>query len=182
MDLNKLMGFGFNIFFVVILILIILYSLKIMSKDVGRKDKSNTNEKVKEKPVAKVNKSKFEENKIEKPIKVVNTTKRPQTEEKKSFGLKVDSTFTGSKYKAGTVIPMRNTITIGRKEENSIVLSDKFVSSNHARIYVKDNTVILEDLNSTNGTFVNEQRVSGKIRIGVNDSIRLGSTVFKIIG
>lgn len=188
MDLNKLMGYGFNIFFVIVLILIILYSLRIMSKDVGRKDKKNTkNEKANEKPVApvaKINKSKpVEERVVNKPAaKVASPTRKPQAEEKRSFGLKVESTFAGSKFKAGAVIPMRNITTLGRKEENSIVLSDKFVSSNHAKIYVKDGAIILEDLNSTNGTFVNEQRISGKIRVGINDEIRLGSTVFKIVG
>lgn len=182
MDLNKLMGLTFNIFFVIMLLLIIFYSLRIMSKDVGNKDKIKGKSKkgnVEEQPVAKASKSEAKSKKIERPVK---SAKPIQTEEKKSYALEVQNTFAGSKFKPGTIVPMRNIITLGRKEGNSIVLADKFVSSNHARIYVKDNIIILEDLNSTNGTFVNDQRVSGKIRLGVNDSIRLGSTVFKIIG
>lgn len=174
MDLNKLMGFAFNIFFVVMLLLIIFYSLRIMSKDVGDKGKNKENKNKVDKPVNKVKSE--PKKKVERPIS------RTSTEEKRSYGLEVVATMTEGRLRVGTVIPMKNITTLGRKEENSIILNDKFVSSNHARIYVKDNNIILEDLNSTNGTFVNEQKVTGKIRIGVNDSIRLGSTVFKIIG
>ena len=174
MDLNKLMGFAFNIFFVIMLLLIIFYSLRIMSKDVGNKDKKKENLNKADKPVNKVKSE--PKKRTEKPVGKIST------EEKRSYGLEVVSTMTEGRLKTGTVIPMKNITTLGRKEENSIILNDKFVSSNHARIYVKDNNIILEDLNSTNGTFVNEQKVAGKIRVGVNDSIRLGSTVFKIIG
>lgn len=180
MDLNKLIGLVFNIFFVIMLLLIIFYSLRIMSKDVDTKGKvkpkAKKDEKT-EKPVAKVSKSESKKP-IEKPVKKVQTV---QTEEEKSYALEVQTTFAGSKLRPGSIVPMRNILTLGRKEGNSIVLADKFVSSNHARVYVKNNIVILEDLNSTNGTFVNDQRVSGKIRVNVNDSIRLGSTVFKVI-
>ena len=174
MDLNKLMGYAFNIFFVVMLLLIIFYSLRIMSKDVGNKEKSKESRNKADKPVNKV-KSEPKRN-PERPSAKVST------EEKRSYGLEVVATMTEGRLRVGTVIPMKNITTLGRKEENSIILNDKFVSSNHARIYIKDNNIILEDLNSTNGTFVNEQKVAGKIRVGVNDSIRLGSTVFKIIG
>lgn len=184
MNLDKLMGFTFNIFFVIMLLLIIFYSLRIMSKDVGTKDKGKNkskNNEAEEKPVAKAKKSEVKKPRVDKQ-KVDKLVQQVQTEEKKSYALEVQTSFAGSKFKEGTVVPMRNIITLGRKEGNSIVLTDKFVSSNHARIYVKDSIIILEDLNSTNGTFVNDQRVTGKIRLGVNDSIRLGSTVFKIIG
>ncbi|MGL4655207.1 MAG: FHA domain-containing protein [Sarcina sp.] len=174
MDLNKLLGFAFNIFFVIMLLLIIFYSLRIMSKDVGEKDKSKSNKNKVDKPVNKVKSE--PKRKAERPVN------RASTEEKRSYGLEVIATMTEGRLRVGTVIPMKNITTLGRKEDNSIILNDKFVSSNHARIYVKDNNIILEDLNSTNGTFVNEQKVTGKIRVGVNDSIRLGSTVFKIIG
>ena len=174
MDLNKLMGFAFNIFFVVMLLLIIFYSLRIISKDVDGKDKSKDNKNKVDKPVNKVKSE--PKKRVERPANVA------QAEEKKSYGLEVIATMTEGRLRVGTIIPMKNITTLGRKEDNSIILNDKFISSNHARIYVKDNTIILEDLNSTNGTFVNEQKVIGKIRVGVNDSIRLGSTVFKIIG
>lgn len=174
MDLNKLMGFAFNIFFVVMLLLIIFYSLRIISKDVDGKGKSKDNKNKVDKPINKVKPE--PKKRVERPIN------RASAEEKRSYGLEVIATMTEGKLRVGTIIPMKNITTLGRKEDNSIILNDKFISSNHARIYVKDNTIILEDLNSTNGTFVNEQKVTGKIRVGVNDSIRLGSTVFKIIG
>lgn len=174
MDLNKLMGFAFNIFFVIMLLLIIFYSLRIMLKDVEGNDKAKDNKNKVDKPVNKVKSE--PKKRVERQV---NTT---PTEEKRSYGLEVIATMTEGRLRVGTIIPMKNITTLGRKEDNSIILNDKFISSNHARIYVKDNTIVLEDLNSTNGTFVNEQKVIGKIRVGVNDSIRLGSTVFKIIG
>lgn len=186
MDLDKIIGFAFNIFFVVMLILIILYTLKIMSKDLDTK----TKKKVKSNNLEKNSNSKVNNTKTKAKLETKQTKVRPENIREVSnintnqgkFKLAVMKTMTEGKLRVGNEIQLANITTLGRKEDNSIVLNDKFVSSNHARIYVKGNEIILEDLNSTNGSFVNEQRVAGRIRIGVSDSIRLGSTVFKVIG
>lgn len=101
----------------------------------------------------------------------------------KAHGLEVLSSMNEDQLRVGSVIPVTSTITLGRKDDNSILLNnDHFVSSYHAKIYVRNNEFYLEDLASTNGTYVNEEKISGRIRLRVNDTVRLGSTVFKVIG
>ncbi|MEG6615241.1 DUF3662 and FHA domain-containing protein [Peptococcaceae bacterium 1198_IL3148] len=72
-------------------------------------------------------------------------------------------------------------IDIGRRELNDIVLKDPSVSRIHAQIEVKDDTYVLTDLNSTNGTYVNDVRISQKV-LKSGDTIVFGTTVctFKV--
>ena len=114
-----------------------------------------------------------------KDVKGGNKKKAPG---KKAHGLEVLKTISNGTLGIGSVIPVTSTISIGRREDNSIVLNDQFVSSYHAKIYVKNNDFYLEDLASTNGTFINDSKVEGRVRLKVNDQIRMGSTVFKVIG
>lgn len=107
--------------------------------------------------------------------------KRVPTSNKKAHGLEVVSTGSSEVLKVGSVIPVRATIKLGRKEDNSICLNDQFVSSYHAKLYVRNNDFYLEDLNSTNGTYVNGSKINGRVRLKVDDEITLGSTIFKVI-
>ena len=114
--------------------------------------------------------------------KDVKGGKKKKAPGKKAHGLEVLKTISNGTLGSGSVIPVTSTISIGRREDNSIVLNDQFVSSYHAKIYVKNNDFYLEDLASTNGTFINDSKVEGRVRLKVNDQIRMGSTVFKVIG
>ncbi len=70
-------------------------------------------------------------------------------------------------------------ITIGRAPDNTIVISDPTVSSRHARLYLQGTQWYVQDLGSTNGTFVNNMRVTQHpVRIG--DQIRLGAIVIQV--
>lgn len=69
------------------------------------------------------------------------------------------------------------TVQIGRISDNDIVLPDPNVSRVHARVELRDGSYVVTDLESTNGTWVNEQRVE-TARLRENDVIRLGSTRF----
>ncbi|GIM28228.1 FHA domain-containing protein [Clostridium polyendosporum] len=100
---------------------------------------------------------------------------------RRAHGLEVLESGENKSLKIGSIIPVRTTITLGRKEDNSIVLHDQFVSGYHAKLYVRNNEFFLEDLESTNGTFINKQRISGRVRLKIEDEIRLGSTIFKVI-
>lgn len=64
-------------------------------------------------------------------------------------------------------------ITIGRAPQNTIVIPDSNVSANHCRIYRSGGRVVIEDLNSTNGTFVNGRRIMREY-IRANDLVMLG--------
>lgn len=77
--------------------------------------------------------------------------------------------------------PSTAPITLGRAPDNTIVIADNTVSSRHARLFLQGNQWYVQDLGSTNGTFVNEQRVSQHpVRVG--DRIRLGAIVIQIAG
>ncbi|MFC1848999.1 FHA domain-containing protein [candidate division CSSED10-310 bacterium] len=70
-------------------------------------------------------------------------------------------------------------ITAGRSDVCDILLSDKSISSCHAKISQQGDNYYLEDLGSTNGTFVNEKRViREKIKLNFGDAIRMGQTQF----
>src|SRR5262245_65507316 len=65
-------------------------------------------------------------------------------------------------------------ITIGRGATQTLVCDDRDVSRQHARVSVVNGAVVVEDLNSTNGTFVDEERISGAVTLKEGGRIRLG--------
>ena len=65
--------------------------------------------------------------------------------------------------------------TIGRVEGNDIVIPDPLVSASHARIFRKSGEVFLEDMGSTNGTFVNGARIKGVAKIDESSIIRIAN-------
>lgn len=99
-----------------------------------------------------------------------------------NFGLEIVEPGNSINLKRGGVIPINGEITLGRKQDNLFILDDQFVSGHHARIYPLNDNYVLEDLGSTNGTLLNNTRIKGKATIAIGDSIKVGSTVFKVIG
>jgi Inner membrane component of T3SS, cytoplasmic domain len=68
-------------------------------------------------------------------------------------------------------------LTVGRGGQNDLVLDgDEFASARHARIEVRGDGVWVQDLESTNGTFVNGSRVAGAQRLDAGDVLRVGET------
>ena len=84
---------------------------------------------------------------------------------------------------AGSSVPLSgNTITLGRSASNTVVLDDEFVSSHHARVYTDPATGkwAIEDLGSTNGTVVNQQRLNAPMILGSRVPVRIGATTFEL--
>ena len=78
----------------------------------------------------------------------------------------------------GTEIPLEKTeITIGRDVKNDIVINDPEVSRHHARLLLRTNTYVIEDTGSTNGTFINNQRLTSPIPLKAGELIFLGENV-----
>jgi Inner membrane component of T3SS, cytoplasmic domain len=72
-------------------------------------------------------------------------------------------------------------LTVGRGGQNDLVLDgDEFASARHARIEVRGDGVWVQDLESTNGTFVNGSRVAGAQRLGAGDVLRVGETDLQV--
>jgi len=75
----------------------------------------------------------------------------------------------------------RGDITIGRDDDNEISITLDTISRRHARLFVRDRVHMIEDLASTNGTFVNEQEVTKATPLRNGDLVRCGGAVFKFI-
>ncbi len=72
-------------------------------------------------------------------------------------------------------------LTVGRDQANSIVLEMDNVSRRHARFSLADEVCYVEDLGSTNGTFINDADISGKTKLANGDLIKVGGAIFKFI-
>ena len=71
-------------------------------------------------------------------------------------------------------------ITLGRANDATIVLNDDYASSRHARIFPQDGQWILEDLGSTNGTYLDRQKVTRPVPVSPGTPIRIGKTVLEL--
>jgi hypothetical protein len=72
-------------------------------------------------------------------------------------------------------------VTVGRGGQNDLVLvGDDFASARHARIEVRVDGVWVQDLESTNGTYVNGARVAGARRLDTGDVLRVGETDLRV--
>lgn len=107
--------------------------------------------------------------------------KKSSNSENKNYGIELLSAGENSNLEEGTLLLLRENLSIGRREGNTIRLNDQYVSGNHAKILVKNREVIIEDLNSTNGVFVNDQRINGSYKLRANDKIKIGTAIFKVI-
>ncbi len=80
------------------------------------------------------------------------------------------------------VFPLSEEVTIGRAPGCSVALADDtFVSQLHARVYVRDGQPFVEDLGSTNGTFLNRDRLSKTMPLRRGDKLQIGQTVLEIV-
>jgi hypothetical protein len=81
----------------------------------------------------------------------------------------------------GDAYPIDSTaLTVGRSDDNDLALEgDEFASSRHARFEPRRDGVWVEDMGSTNGTFVNGIRLAGGRRLAPGDVVRIGETDFR---
>ena len=71
-------------------------------------------------------------------------------------------------------------IMIGRGADCQLILDDDYVSTRHARVVATPDGIYVEDLGSTNGTYVNGQRITAPTTITLADSVRIGKTMMKL--
>ncbi len=72
-------------------------------------------------------------------------------------------------------------MVIGRSGNSDVVVNDSFASTRHARLYVKDGQYWLEDLGSTNGTFLNGVQLKKPVVLADGDGLKVGSVTFRFV-
>jgi hypothetical protein len=78
----------------------------------------------------------------------------------------------------GMIYDLDGDLVLGRGDRSEIRLEDPFASSRHARIYEQGNIVVIEDLDSTNGTYLNEEVLQTPRPLHPGDRVRIGDSEF----
>ena len=112
---------------------------------------------------------------------VKTSGKKKNSGSNKKYGIEVIKPGSNTELEAGSVFIVRREITIGRKEDNMVILSEPFVSGYHCKIYIKNNSLFIEDLKSTNGLYVNGEKINDVVKLAPDDEIEIGSAVFKVL-
>jgi hypothetical protein len=81
-------------------------------------------------------------------------------------------------HAAGMEYDLHDGAVLGRGDQAEIRLEDPFASSRHARIVRQGGAMVLEDLGSTNGTYLNEEVLGGPTPLHTGDRVRIGDSEF----
>jgi pSer/pThr/pTyr-binding forkhead associated (FHA) protein len=85
----------------------------------------------------------------------------------------------GGGLRAGSAFELDGSATIGRSPGAEIQIDDPFASGRHARIYERGGLYYVEDMGSTNGTYLNGERLASQELLRAEDRIRIGDTEFR---
>lgn len=114
------------------------------------------------------------------PPRAQPTISAPRTRKDNARGIR-SLRVVEPRTQAGTTYEIDQEITIGRAPGCKILIDDTFVSQLHARVYRRENEVLVEDLGSTNGTFCNGRKVAGPVVVRKGDRIQVGQTVLEAV-
>jgi hypothetical protein len=81
-------------------------------------------------------------------------------------------------HEPGMIYDLDADIVLGRGDQAEIRLEDPFASARHARVYEQGNIVVIEDLGSTNGTYLNEELLETARPLHPGDRVRIGDSEF----
>ena len=115
-------------------------------------------------------------------VKPSTSVKRAAPKAPRASGRRIPTTLAvtdGSM--TGTTVPLKASgILLGRNPECTLVLDDDFASGRHARIYSRDGAWFVEDLASTNGTFLGRDKLTKPMPVEVGSTLRIGKTIFEL--
>ncbi len=81
---------------------------------------------------------------------------------------------------SGKTFGLDQELTIGRSDKCTLVLDDTYVSQVHARIFARGESYMVEDLGSTNGTYLNRRRITSPSELARGDQVKIGKTVLEM--
>jgi hypothetical protein len=82
---------------------------------------------------------------------------------------------------AGEVLDVVDAFTLGRNAGCDVVVEDIYLSGRHARFSHDDGDLLVEDLQSTNGTYVNQRLISHRTRLERGDIVQVGGVLFEVV-
>lgn len=88
--------------------------------------------------------------------------------------------FVRSDTQQGMEVEVSSATVMGRSAESDLVLEDPYASDFHMRLVAQDDGLMLHDLGSTNGTYVNGRRVTVPTQLRRGDTIQIGKTVMEV--
>lgn len=88
--------------------------------------------------------------------------------------------FVRSESQQGREFEVNDVVVMGRSSETDVAIDDPYASEFHLRLVSQENGMMLHDLGSTNGTYVNGRRVSAPTELKRGDTIQVGKTVMEI--
>lgn len=86
----------------------------------------------------------------------------------------------GPRNLRGLHVDMLGPVVVGRSQSSDIVINEPFVSSTHARFTLQGPALVLEDLNSTNGTLVNGRAIIDPVTLRDGDEVQVGDVVMRV--
>ncbi len=89
-------------------------------------------------------------------------------------------TLTGMNNTEFKILPLKESVTLGRRPGNDLIFADTTISGVHCEITVEEDKIYLQDKGSTNGTYLNREKLTEKAEIHKGDILALGRLEFKI--
>lgn len=113
-------------------------------------------------------------------VRVLLRDLRGATRERAELGRLVVVASPGDEPPVGAVFPLDAIASLGRDVNNTIVVDDPFASGEHAAITFRGRSWYVEDLDSTNGTYLNGSEVEGATPMGYGDEIQIGEVRLRL--
>jgi hypothetical protein len=89
--------------------------------------------------------------------------------------------FIEPESRSGERVEIEDGVTIGRSRDCDLILYDTYLSTRHARLTNDEGDLSIEDLGSTNGTYVNQELVKGRVHLERGDVVQVGGVLFEVV-